>query len=54
MSLLQFLLDIGLGLVLGCLGGLFGLWLPLFAYIASLGAVLPNAAASADRNSALV
>lgn len=28
-------------------GGLFGLWLPLFAYIASLGAVLPNAAASA-------
>lgn len=29
------------------LGGLFGLWLPLFAYIASLGAVLPNAAASA-------
>jgi len=29
------------------LGGLFGLWLPLFLYIASLGAVLPNAAASA-------
>ncbi|MFN4312361.1 MAG: Bcr/CflA family multidrug efflux MFS transporter [Ferrovibrio sp.] len=28
-------------------GGLFGLWLPLFVYIASLGAVLPNAAASA-------
>lgn len=29
------------------LGGLFGLWLPLFIYIASLGTVLPNAAASA-------
>jgi DHA1 family bicyclomycin/chloramphenicol resistance-like MFS transporter len=29
------------------IGGLLGLWLPLFAYIASLGAVLPNAAASA-------
>lgn len=29
------------------IGGLFGLWLPLFVYIASLGAVLPNAAASA-------
>lgn len=29
------------------LGGLLGLWLPLFVYIASLGTVLPNAAASA-------
>lgn len=29
------------------IGGLFGLWLPLFVYIASLGTVLPNAAASA-------
>jgi MFS transporter, DHA1 family, multidrug resistance protein len=29
------------------IGGMFGLWLPLFLYIASLGAVLPNAAASA-------
>lgn len=28
-------------------GGMIGLWLPLFLYIASLGAVLPNAAASA-------
>jgi len=28
-------------------GGMIGLWLPLFFYIASLGAVLPNAAASA-------
>ncbi|MCW0235804.1 MAG: Bcr/CflA family multidrug efflux MFS transporter [Ferrovibrio sp.] len=29
------------------IGGMFGLWLPLFLYIASLGGVLPNAAASA-------
>lgn len=29
------------------IGGMIGLWLPLFLYIASLGAVLPNAAASA-------
>ena len=29
------------------IGGMFGLWLPLFVYIASLGGVLPNAAASA-------
>lgn len=29
------------------LGGMFGIWLPLFAYVASLGAVLPNAAANA-------
>lgn len=28
-------------------GGLLGIWLPLFAYIASLGMVLPNAAANA-------
>lgn len=29
------------------IGGIYGVWLPLFVYIASLGAVLPNAAASA-------
>lgn len=29
------------------IGGILGIWLPLFVYIASLGAVLPNAAASA-------
>lgn len=29
------------------IGGMVGLWLPLFVYIASLGGVLPNAAASA-------
>src|SRR5690606_8826201 len=28
-------------------GGMIGIWLPLFLYIASLGAVLPNAGASA-------
>lgn len=38
-------------LLLACavfsLGGVWGVWIPLFLYITSLGAVLPNAAASA-------
>ncbi|MEK9971611.1 MAG: Bcr/CflA family multidrug efflux MFS transporter [Ferrovibrio sp.] len=34
------------------IGGMFGLWLPLFFYIASLGMVLPNAAASAKAGEA--
>lgn len=29
------------------IGGVWGVWLPLFLYIASLGGVLPNAGASA-------
>jgi MFS transporter, DHA1 family, multidrug resistance protein len=36
-----------LGAAIFPLGGLPGLWLPLFVYIASLGTILPNAAASA-------